>query len=194
MKYHLSFFTQRRKWCLQLCSSPSSCTLDLLRVFIWISCNINILLFSIHLKKTKIAKYTPAGMVLQSLQKSSRPHKKNKRSNNMQQIANFKALKMITKDLLLRFQGNDARKQTPATQAATALSSIFAPQIRWAAKNCRKSRHKQPLHWIDGMSSTKLLHKQRTLVYYLFIDFTFFMSLSMVITWLNLVLIDVAHW
>ena len=53
---------------------------------------------------------------------------KNKRSNNMQQIANFRALKLITK--ILRFQGSDARKQTPATQAATALSSIFAPQIR----------------------------------------------------------------
>ena len=95
---------------------------------------------------------------------------KNMRSNNMRQIVNFKALKMITKDLLLRCQGSDARKQTPATQAAPALSSIFAPQIRWAAKNCRKSRHKQPLHWIDGMSGTKLLHKQRTLLYYIFID------------------------
>ena len=145
------------------------------------------------IKKAKIAKYTLAGMLLQIF-KRVHDLTKNKRSNNMQQIANFKALKMITKDLLLRFQGSDARKQTPATQAATALSSIFAPQIRWAAKNCRKSRHKQPLHWIDGMSGTKLLHKQRTLLYYIFIYFPFFMSLSMVITWLNLVLIDVAHW
>ena len=69
---------------------------------------------------------------------------KNKRSNNMQQIANFKALEMVTKDLLLRFQGSDARKQTPATQAATALSSIFAPQIRYFCPTNQASREKLP--------------------------------------------------